>query len=71
MKYIPIDPESLEDYVDIWLEFAVALNPFIDEIKSRELMVEFLILNDLSAHGAAFMGNLVRATESITGKFIH
>jgi thiol-disulfide isomerase/thioredoxin len=65
MKYLEVDPEVIEEYVAIWLEFAMALNPHIDEIAAKDVMEEFLALNPrIYPEAAAYMGQLVKATEN-------
>lgn len=64
MKYIPIDPETSDYYAEIWLEFAISLNPHIDEARALELMQEFFQLNPtFDARGAALLGQIVKHTE--------
>ena len=64
MRYILMDPETLDDSVDILLEFAVGLNPHIEEEECREIMLQFLRLNKLSVDAAGLLGSLLRTTEN-------
>ena len=61
-KYIHIDQSTLDAYVNILLEFAVSIDPHINEVEAKELMIEHLTLNKLTAQAASFMGHLVKAT---------
>ena len=70
-KYIPIDPDTLEDYVDIWLSFALGLHPYIDEVAAKELMVEHLKLNKLTGNAAGMLGLIVKATATWHSKETH
>ena len=67
MKYIPIDEDALDDYVHIWLEFAIGLNPYIDDDRARSEMIDFLSTRRLDANNARRIGTLVGATASFLG----
>lgn len=67
-KYIPIEPGHLEDYVDIWLEFAVGVNPYIDEEESRQKMLDYLSQTKLTKGAALQLGGIVKDTETYYGR---
>lgn len=64
MKSIEVDPEAVVEFTEIWMSFALALNPYINEVQAEELMQEFFTLNPIFDYrGAGLLGQLVRATE--------
>lgn len=72
MKYLDIDPEVAEEYAEIWIEFALALNPNINEVRAQELMAEFFVLNNcFDKRGAALLGTMLKKTEDTVTKEIH
>jgi len=67
-KYIPIEPEHLEDFVDILLELLVGVNPYIDEDDSRMKMENFLRVHKLNKINALNLGAAVKDTEIWYGR---
>ena len=67
-KYIPIEPEHLEDWVDIMLEMLVGVNPYIDEDDSRMKMENSLRVNKLTKSYALQLGAAIKDTEIWYGR---
>ena len=58
-KYIVIEEDSLEDYVDILLQFATGINPHLDEYLTKDLMLEYLAEHKLTGDAANELGDII------------
>ena len=61
-KYIHIEEDHLEEYVNILSGLVVGLNPYLDEAYTKEIMLAFLSENKLTEDAAAELGDLLSHT---------